>query len=479
MKKKFSLTLAFMLLLVSCGQAADTETTAPESTTEAPETTKYVDSLPELNFGGETFTISTYENADARNQVFAFEETGETLNDAIYQATLSVSQRFNVKFEELAGEATGAEGTENTALFRASVMAGDNNFDAATCRAPDSLTFYSEGLLTNFDELDYIDLTKPYYAANANSALSVGGVNYTALGDMNISAYDLTHVLLFNEALLAKYKLESPFDLVDSGKWTFDRMYEMMTAVSDDLNGDGNFDENDQYGYAGYARVAAQNFWIAGGINTVAKDKDDNYVLNLSGEKTIDYLTKFTSSLWTGNVAYFNDVNGWYTAMPDWETEMFKNDRVLFANTTLRYTESLRDMNTDFGIIPYPKQDEAQDKYYVRLGYWNATLVPVTNNRLEMTGALIEALNAEYYRLVRPAYIDIALKGKVSRNDESIRMLDLILDSRTIDIGDVLFSKTIRATLTNQFMNKTTDFASSIASNQGSNEAALEAVLKK
>ena len=79
---------------------------------------------------------------------------------------------------------------------------------------------------------------------------------------MNLSAYDLTHVLLFNENLIRDYKFESPFDLVESGKWTFDRMYEMMTKVSIDLNGDGVFDEKDQYGYVSYARVSAQNFWI-------------------------------------------------------------------------------------------------------------------------------------------------------------------------------------------------------------------------
>lgn len=477
MKKIFILTLALILILSSCGDAVSISETTSASTTVAAETSKWIDSLPELNFNGETFTISTYENGDARNNVFAYEENADTLNDAIYQVTLNVSQRFNVELVELAGEAAG-EGTENTPLFRASVMAGDSEFDVAVCRAPDSLSFYTEGLLINFDDLDYIDLTKPYWAAEANSTLSIGDVNYTALGDMNVNAYDLTHVLLFNENLLTKYKLESPFDLVKSGKWTFDEMYGMMKAVSDDLDGDGKYGENDQYGYASYARVTAQNFWIAGGLSTVSKDSDDNYILTMSDENLIDYLTKFTNGLLGENLAYFNDMNGWYAAMPDWEIEMFKSDRTLFANSTLRYMESLRDMDTDFGIIPYPKQDEKQEKYYVRLGYWNATVIPVTNNRPDMTGALLEALNAEYHRVVRPAYIDVALKGKVTRNDESIKMLDLILDSRTIDVGDVLFASSIRATLTDRFLSKSTDFASAIAENKEINESKLNELKK-
>ena len=152
---------------------------------------------------------------------------------------------------------------------------------------------------------------------------------------------------------------------------------------------------------------------------------------------------------------------------------MFKNDRVLFANSTLRYMESLRDMNTDFGIIPYPKQDEEQENYYVRLGYWNAPLVPVTNQETEMTGVLLEALNAEYSRVVRPKFFDTALKGKIARNEESVRMLDLILDSRTIDVGDVLFSSTIRATINDVFQKGSTDFMSSIEANRQTNEKAI------
>lgn len=473
MKKRITSSVLLLLVLAqlaSCGtESGGKDTTASDGTeSTVPEETRiWRDSLPELNFDGKTFTIAIYENPDARNHVFSDEQTGDTINDAIYEATLNVSQRFNVKLEELVDDKYGET------AFRTEVMAADTPFHVANTRCPNALSYYAEGLVTTFDELEYIDLSQPYWAAEANSMLSINGVHYTALGDMNLSAYDLTLVLLFNENLLENYNLESPFDLVESGKWTFDRMYEMMTAVSNDLNGDGVFDENDQYGYSAYGRIVAQNFWIAGGIKTVVKDADDCYQLNLSNENAIDYITKFTEKLIGGNLCYFNDINGWYDGMPDWEIEMFKNDRVLFAGSSLRWMESLRDMNTDFGIIPYPKQDEKQENYYVRLGYWNAPLVPVTNQETEMTGALLEALNAEYSRIVRPKYFDTALKGKIARNEESARMLDLILDSRTIDVGDSLFSGTIRATITDVFTRGSTDFMSSIESNRQTNEKAL------
>lgn len=479
MKIRITAVVVAMLLLaqlVSCGKM-ETETTAStQDTTEttAPvETRQWLDDLPELDFEGKTFTVAIYENADARNHVFSAEQNAETINDAIYEATLHISERCNVVLSELVDDKYGND------AFRSSVMAGDAAFHVANTRAPNALSYYAEGLVTPFDDLAYIDLSQPYWAAEANETLSVQNVHYTALGDMNLSAYDLTHVLLFNEQLVQDYHLDSPFDLIDDDKWVFDTMYEMMETVSRDTDGNGTFDENDQYGYSGYGMVVAQNFWIAGGIKTVTKDTDDVYTLALTNENTVEYMTKLTERLVNGNLAYYNNIKEYYLAMPDWEIELFSHDQVLFANSTLRYMESLRDMNTDFGIIPYPKQNESQENYYVRLGYWNAPLVPTSNPDTDMIGAMMEALNAEYNRVVRPKYFDTALKGKIARNEESVQMLDLILESRTIDVGDVLFSGTIRSTLTSTFMKGSTDYASSIAANEQKNASSLAEALPK
>lgn len=479
MKNRITTAVLLLLMLAqltACSGADETDTVAPESdmaSTVPEETRLWKDDLPELHFDDQTFTVAIYENPDARNHVFSTEQTADTINDAIYEATLNVSERFHVTLEELVDAKYGND------AFRTSVMAGDAAFHVANTRAPNALSYYAEGLVTPFDELPYIDLSQPYWASDANEILAIQNVHYTALGDMNLSAYDLTHVLLFNEKLVEDYYLDSPFDLIDKDAWIFDTMYAMMETVTTDTDGNGAMEETDQYGYAGYGMVVAQNFWIAGGVKTVSKDEEGLYQLDLSNENTVEYMTKLTEKLCNSDVAYYKNINEYYDAMPDWEIAMFSNDQVLFANSTLRYMESLRDMDTDFGIVPYPKQNAAQEKYYVRLGYWNAPLVPASNPDTDLIGAMLEALNAEYSRVVRPRYFDTALKGKIARNEEDIRMLDLILESRTIDVGDVLFSGSIRPTLINVFMKGSTDYMSSIAANQQKNEKALQDALPK
>ena len=53
----------------------------------------------------------------------------------------------------------------------------------------------------------------------------------------------------------------------------------------------------------------------------------------------------------------------------------------------------------------------------------------------ERTGIIIEALSAESMYTLTPAYYDITLKTKLSRDEESAAMLDLIFENRVFDIG--------------------------------------------
>ena len=63
---------------------------------------------------------------------------------------------------------------------------------------------------------------------------------------------------------------------------------------------------------------------------------------------------------------------------------------------------------------------------------------------LELVGAVMEYANYRAKANITPAYYDITLKGKVSRDVESVEMLDLILDNRVVDLGDTQFCASVR-----------------------------------
>ena len=116
---------------------------------------------------------------------------------------------------------------------------------------------------------------------------------------------------------------------------------------------------------------------------------------------------------------------------------MFANDQALFFMQLLDLVTYFRDMQTDFGILPLPKLDEEQDRYYSTIGSWHSVFLcaPSVQADAERTGAILEALAYESYKTVTPAYYEKTLVGKYIRDDESREMVDIILSSHVYDLG--------------------------------------------
>ena len=95
-------------------------------------------------------------------------------------------------------------------------------------------------------------------------------------------------------------------------------------------------------------------------------------------------------------------------------------------------------MESAYGILPMPKYDAAQQNYLTTLideVSMFGVMRPVPEDELEFVGILFTALNAESYREVYPVYYDVALKNKYSEDPETAKMIDLIMDGRTFDLG--------------------------------------------
>jgi len=136
-------------------------------------------------------------------------------------------------------------------------------------------------------------------------------------------------------------------------------------------------------------------------------------------------------------------------------------------------------MDTDFGIVPWPKYDESTDFCANVDAGTNTYVVPVTNIRYDLTSIVLESLGAFGYYEVVPIYYGTALQTKYSRDEESAGMLDLIKDARVFDLGYFnsqfggAFS-TAFATIAN---NKIRDFNSWYTSNEASVKAGIEKYL--
>jgi len=105
----------------------------------------------------------------------------------------------------------------------------------------------------------------------------------------------------------------------------------------------------------------------------------------------------------------------------------------------MRVVEWYRGMESDFGILPLPKYDENQDNYYSVVNPYTGALlgVPKSADDFERVSVILEALAAEGKYTLQPAYYDVVLQRKYTRDEESGEMLDLIFGSRVYDVGAV------------------------------------------
>ncbi|MCR5783843.1 MAG: hypothetical protein K6G90_14045 [Clostridia bacterium] len=98
--------------------------------------------------------------------------------------------------------------------------------------------------------------------------------------------------------------------------------------------------------------------------------------------------------------------------------------------------EARNDKDRDFGILPEPKYDDSQDHYSTyAFPFYPLLSVPVSvkGDKLSMTGFIIEALAAESYKTLTPAFYEKALSAKYVRDEYSFEMLNIILRSRIYD----------------------------------------------
>lgn len=123
-------------------------------------------------------------------------------------------------------------------------------------------------------------------------------------------------------------------------------------------------------------------------------------------------------------------------------------------------------MKDDFGVLPYPKWDDNQDTYYSRVeGGAQVCIVPITNDKTDIAGAVIESMCSYSYNNVIPAYYEITIKNKYTRDDDSAEMFDLIIENRTYDLGDTFWCELIRdGIFSSMFINDDRTLASTMES---------------
>ncbi len=476
-RKTILLLLALLLSLsplTSC--AGESTETTPAETTAATETipveteTELTDDLPEMDFGQQDFTVltSTFNILHAVTAVN--EQTGDVLNDAMYDRTRAIEEKYNIVFcdDQVHVDTSAALNALTNAI-----SAGDNTYDLAMILERRAFAITSEGYFMDIGSLEHVNLDKPYWFKDVNDVINFSDATYLSYGSAEIGLYDMTHVLCFNKNMVTDLNLEVPYDLVLEGTWTIDKLQEMGRTAMQDADGDGKWGMKDIYGLVGAVNALPVNFLAAARQRTIVREEDGTTKIELLSNPMIEEIfTKVSDMCWETGFWYTKTVN----SNDYWRTEsFFQEDQALFADHTFYSTIALREMVSDFGIVPFPKYTAEQEEYgaMVEAGT-RATTVPVTAKNPELCGAVLETLNYLSWRDVMPAYYEVTLKQKVSRDHVSSQMLDIIMNSICYDLGMTMFNDNVKdGIFTPLFKSNKREYVSTATSKINAIEAAI------
>lgn len=445
MKKCIALLLA-ALLLASCGngttnttteQDTTADTTSTEIETEVQEGRQYTkDNLPDdLDFAGAALRIQARGgDEDTRSEFYAEEATGEVVNDAVYERNNQVMERLNVVLETELSDSTRHQGDQ--ALIRQAVLGGTDEYEIIANMMAYTIPLTVEGLFIDQQTLPYLDFSMPWWNEKYMETSSMYGRTYLAMGELAQTMISGTFAMFYNRTLYDEHYPdgESLYSVVRNGEWTLDTMLEICGDMYQDTNGNGEADEGDLFGnyYRNQKMLGADAYFGGCNIRLLTFDEGGNLQYNGNGEQMMTFLEKMTKLIFEGNNTYRGEYNDDTIMVP------LLNRISLFVPWMLGATSYLRDMEDDFAIIPMPKLDESQSEYSATI-HDGSTLfgIPVTCQNTELAAAGLEALCAESYRKVTPAYFDVALKGKYSRDTETAEMLDLLMDSINPDLTTI------------------------------------------
>lgn len=433
------LALLTMLTFASCGGGegvtADVTTTAVDTAAETQVQEEdngrlnAKDNLPDdLDFNGaEVRVLSRTGDPDTLIEFVSETATGEVVNDAVYDRNLAVQERLNVALTVIRNDSATRHKTLND-IIRKSVTAGSDDYDVLANAIYGAAPLTLEGMHLNLAGLPYIDTEQPWWSTPFIDITEYNGKHYMLTGELSQTMTSGTYAMFFNKNLFAEYFKDEPsiYETVSDGEWTLDRLISYCTPVYEDLNGDGRANEGDRFGHFFTDKETLECDAFTGGadIRLIEKLPDGSYIYNGTAERTVTFIEKMNKLL-------FEDNNTCRTPNND-ETIMATMLRreTIFTTWLLTGVNYLRDMDDDYGIIPIPKLDEGQENY-TTFNHDGSTsfALPATVTNAELSCAFLEASAAETYRTVTPAYFETALKTKYSRDEESSRMLDMIVAS--------------------------------------------------
>ena len=430
-----SLLLAGLLLLptlASCAIGTDDPVETNANTGTQADTEPVTDPVEnsinslrgQIDWGGQDFGILYSTAFDSyREEVEAKPDGGTVINDAVFERNTLFQEYCNLKFVLIPATVEAY----NTTLTKG-IQTGTKDFYITSQGGSDTAAVALQGYLYNYLDLD-IDYNHEWWdQGTLNFALD--GRVFFMNGPFNTIDDDCTYIIAFNKKLQKEHQVANPYQTVRDMDWTMEYMNSIISNLSTD-NGDGTWNEMDTYGLTATS-VISTAFFYGAGMKYVDNSLDKDVPELILGDK-LDRVTEVMDI--TRKVLHDNNSTHVSIGM-----EIFINDRALYGFEVVNYLRVLNaQMTSEYGVLPVPKYDKAQEHYY---SFSNASVgttlsIPTSVAQLNMD---LFAKTLEMYcllsqKLVKPAYYEITLMTRNIQDLDSAEMLDIVFQNRIYDLA--------------------------------------------
>lgn len=418
--------------------SGDDETTAEETTEEetTEEETEPVEQLPDVQYNKEFVMYMRKENYYISEQYIA-ELTGQysIVDAAVYFRNLAVEERFGVEINIV----QSTDSNLDTSAME-SIKTNNCNYDVIVNHGRAMFTYAMNNTLADWNDLPYVDLTKPWWNQGMINDFTVNGVLYCLAGDISYQSLGATVGMIFNKDVCDMLEIDMPYDLVLDNEWTWAEFKKMTEMANQELSGNDTLkpEDGDVMGYmTSYWRGPMTVLYAGGGSIVSKNDAGTELELTLYSARNEQIFSDYFDLLSKANNKLY------YTGYSiEGVHKTFAKGKVLFMDTRLYDIRYIVAQNfSNYGVIPWPKYDEFVEEYYS----WcdavaNTFGVPKCHNkeRLEYVSVILEALCAEGYREVLPTFYEDVLQSKYANDPDAFDCIDLIKAGRRYDIASYM-----------------------------------------
>ena len=405
-----------------------------------------IDYLPEQTYDDMTINILQWTVNDETpgngtwipwEEIDVESRSGDTIGDAIYDRNGQVEEKFDVTItHEYAS--VNVEPNYFSRVYN-NHSSGDDFYQMITMRTTNINFLCMDGYMANMYEMEYLHTDMPWWNQDSVRSYTMGSALYFAAPEMLLLDKGATALMFYNHTVATNASIGDLYTIAENGEWTMEKMVELSEGIAADMDGDDQISSaEDMYGMTGDGRDIPYYLFSGAGMKFAEMDDDGHLELTFDDDGIL---------MWQDVVDKVMFSEHYYCYSADWSLipdnfDVFKADKCLFSLGLVKAVNTLRNMSSDYGVLPIPKYDEDQKDYssLVWMHHDSVLGIPTAVQQTEAVSVALEYMSyLSYYEVYGPFY-DTIILGRSARDEQSKRMLEKVFETRAFDPGQYWLS---------------------------------------